>query len=80
MKPLKPKSSAFIRSVQMARIGLSIRQKWSPFWMRHRRVYPMFRYDRQYNEWHVDRIVKDMRRKKRTLPAQIGDKREAAEG
>lgn len=74
MKPLKPKSSAFIRHVQMARIGQSMRQKWMPYRMRHARVYPMFRYDRQYNEWHVDRIVKEMRRKARRFSASGTEK------
>jgi len=57
----------------MARIGLMLRQKWKSFRLRHARVYGMFRYDRAYNEWHINRMVAEARRKKRCIAQPVSD-------
>jgi hypothetical protein len=70
MNPLKPKSSSFLRAVQMRRIGQAFRQTWKPFRLRHAKVYAMFKYDRAYNQWLLDRMISDARRKRRCLSPQ----------
>ena len=75
MKPHAIKHSRFYNSIANARIGQAFRQKWKPFWRRHARVYVMFKAARAYNEWQLNRLIAEARRKKRRLSQPGGDSR-----